>query len=874
LRFLNSFSRRIAARPLLGISAVVAITLLASLSVVVNGVEQSFEVTQFEPDSDAVAADALVRESFTYQYNVAVLTEFHWRPYDPPESPVEGNLLKSQFLQVLEFEKGVSTDPRISPAVDTPGEIGRSIVSPVSLVSLIMFQKYMEENQQAWEEMGLELRTLKDPETGDPVLDGDGEEVLYAPGTYGNVIKYMSSSKVLTATIHRAINLLMTNETVPLELRENLSRLFSSDLSYESIPVNASACVVLIRLDRDKVLEQGSRYDAESIIAEAAKEGSSRWLTLTAYGESLIYNEIEEAGMHDLQSLFPLAVLAVVMVLMVFLRDPLEVAVTVSCLLAAIIWVYGLGAAAGIVFSPLSLAVPFLVLGVGMDFSIHLFLRYRQESLLRGDALLRLTGTMRKVGEAIVLATVTTCIAYMMNVVSGMEGVIQFGVLNALGVLSAFVIIMLVVPGVLVLRERRRPRRVLRPAVGSLDLLLHGALRLVRRRGTAVMAAMLVLTAALGAAAANVQMDFEIAEFLPEGSDSEKAGPYLEENFMASGRSKAYVLVHGGFADPSLLEALQECIDRLDDNEHVISVGGRADLESVFTTMRDWGTLSGPGDERYDPAFAALYGLHFDKDSGSYLGGADAGQLTELLQTMQENPRLAKELERHLNVEAGMMRLSIGLPEDMSESSLLAMRAAIESDLDPLRQEGYVATLTGPKITGLDIIEGMREAQTLSVFLTLGMALVIICGLSLLRGRGLAMGVLAVAPATMAIIWMWGALYLLGISLNPLTITVAALTVGLGVDYGIHMTNRFSQELASSGVEEALRSTVVETGKGVLGAAATTGLGFAMLGFFSIPPIAQFGLITMASVLFSMLISILLLPVAMAHLARRGGFSG
>jgi len=873
LRMLDSFSRRLVERPLLGISVVVAITLLASLSIAVNGVEQSFEITQFEPDTEAVAADALVRESFTYHYTVAVVTEFHWRPYSPPESPIAGNLLKDQFLSVLEFERNISTDPRISPLIDDPGEMGRSIVSPVGMISLVMFETYMENNTQAWEDLGLELRKVIDRETGDPVLDDEGEEKLYAPATYENVIEYMSSSKVWTDTIHRAIHLLMTNETVPSELKDNLGRLFSSDLRYDSTPVNASAGVVMVSLDRERVLEQGERLDAESVIADAARASSWQWVTFTAFGESLVYDEIEEAGVQDLLELFPLAVLAVIIVLLVFLRDPLEVAVTISCLLAAIAWVYGLGAAAGMVFSPLSLAVPFLVLGVGMDFSIHLFLRYRQERHRQGDVLLRLSSTMRKVGEAIVLATITTCIAYMTNVISTMDGVIQFGFLNALGVLSAFIIIMLVVPGFLVIRERGGSWKERKRAIGAMDRLLRHVLRLVRHRGSAVMAVMLVVSASMAVAATDVEMDFDIAEFLPSGSETERTGAYLEENFMTSGRSKAHVLVHGEFTDPELMQAMQGSIDRLDDNEHILSLGGRAQVESVFSIMLDWSSLDGPGDHRYDPDFAALHSLHFDADSGRYLGEADTAYLSSLLDSMQDNPRMANDMERHLNLESEMMRMSIGLPEDLNERSLSAMRGAVDEDMDVLREEGYDVILTGAKITGLDVIEGMREAQLSSVALTLAMALIIVSALSAMRGRGIAMGAMAAAPATIAIIWMWGMLYMLGITLNPLTMTVAALTVGLGVDYGIHITHRFSQDVVTGGVQEAMRSTVEETGKGVMGAAATTGLGFAMLGLFSIPPIAQFGLITMASVVFSMLISILLLPVAMAFLARRAGFS-
>ncbi len=83
-------------------------------------------------------------------------------------------------------------------------------------------------------------------------------------------------------------------------------------------------------------------------------------------------------------------------------------------------------------------------------------------------------------------------------------------------------------------------------------------------------------------------------------------------------------------------------------------------------------------------------------------------------------------------------------------------------------------------------------------------------------------------------------MYLLGLSFNVLTSTVAARAIGIGVPYGIHITHRFTEdrELATS-TEEAMRSTIMYTGGALAASAATTAVGFGVLVFSELIPIQE-----------------------------------
>lgn len=868
---INSITLR---RPLTVILVLGLLTGAAGLSLAINGVEQLFTVDQFQPDSDVKEADIIVNNDFAVSYLVGLLTEYHWSPNDPETETLEGNLRKDQFITVLEFERSLAEHEKLKDILVAPVMPGISIISPVNLITIAMFYELAIPFPDTWQSLNLDLEPVLDPVTGEPVLDAEGNVTMSPPITWDNLIRFMDSETGLTFIIHQALNGLLTNVVIPEEYRENLLRLFSDDLQYLVTPVNASASLTQIRIDRSLVTEEFSTLDIEMLLSEMAKAAGTDSVSFSVLGSRLIDRDIEEAAVKDLSTLFPLAAIVIIVMLWAVLREPGQVFVSVSGILAAIIWVYGIGAAMGMVFSPLSLAVPFLVLGVGMDFAIHMILGYRQERQGYDDHAISMHRMLRTVGAAILLATVTTCIAYLSNLFSDMEGIIQFGILNALGIFSAFIVMIFLIPSYLTIKQgdsvndfMKRESVLLKNMLSSLDEFL-------RSRGTVIVAVVLILSGGMAVAAANVAINFDVQEFIPQGSDSERATLYVNDNFQSTGLTRVHVLVDGEFTDPVLMLAMQEYLDSMDGNHFIVQTGGLNRIESVFSVMRTWGNQSLTGDPRYDPLFAALYIEHFDPEYGRYAGGANASYLEELLETIMLNPEMSMEFVRYYNSSTGLWRVSIEVYDYLEEECIIEMTSLLRESMDILEEEGYGTMITGRQLKVVEIVDAIREAQLISLMATLAMALVIVCSITLIMDRGAALGGLALLPSALTIVWIWGALYLLDISLNPITMTVGALTVGLGVDYGIHITSRFANEVSIKGIRDATSLAIRDTGRGVMGGALTTALSFGVLGFFSIRPIAEFGVMMMFSVIGAMVISLLILPPLLGYWAKCRGFNG
>jgi len=94
-----------------------------------------------------------------------------------------------------------------------------------------------------------------------------------------------------------------------------------------------------------------------------------------------------------------------------------------------------------------------------------------------------------------------------------------------------------------------------------------------------------------------------------------------------------------------------------------------------------------------------------------------------------------------------------------------------------------------------------------------------------------------------------------------MTVMVTSLNIGIGIAFGIHVTQRFRLTADRTGdVKKAVSQTIEHTGGALFIAALTTSAGFGMLIFAPLPPEQQFGLITAMTVIYSYITSICVLP--------------
>ena len=116
-------------------------------------------------------------------------------------------------------------------------------------------------------------------------------------------------------------------------------------------------------------------------------------------------------------------------------------------------------------------------------------------------------------------------------------------------------------------------------------------------------------------------------------------------------------------------------------------------------------------------------------------------------------------------------------------------------------------------------------------------------------------------PVGLVVLLTFGMMALRGIPFGPVTATISALAVGIGVPFTIHIPHRFLEDrVRLDSTEDAVASTTRHTGAALAGSAFTTMAGFGSLVTSNLTPFRQFGEVTFWAILFALLGSLVLLP--------------
>jgi hypothetical protein len=187
---------------------------------------------------------------------------------------------------------------------------------------------------------------------------------------------------------------------------------------------------------------------------------------------------------------------------------------------------------------------------------------------------------------------------------------------------------------------------------------------------------------------------------------------------------------------------------------------------------------------------------------------------------------------------------------------LQLLKQELNDDVDEFGDAN--AVVTGNFIVTLTITDSLTVSQATSTIISIVLATLVV----IIVYKNPILGLIAIIPVGVSMIWILGTMFYIGYSLNILTITVTSITIGIGIDYAIHATQRFRYTADRTGdFQTSVCDTISQTGGALLIAALTTTLGFGILVFAPIPPQQQFGLILAITIIYSFLTSVLLLPI-------------
>ncbi len=166
------------------------------------------------------------------------------------------------------------------------------------------------------------------------------------------------------------------------------------------------------------------------------------------------------------------------------------------------------------------------------------------------------------------------------------------------------------------------------------------------------------------------------------------------------------------------------------------------------------------------------------------------------------------------------------------------------------------------KLAGVLILfNNLLQSLFKSQILTLGLVMIGIFSMFLILFKNVKLSLIGVVPNFIAAFFILGIIGLLGIPLDMMTITIAAITIGIAVDNSIHYIYRFKEEFDNNkDYHETLTLCHAKVGKAILNTSITIVFGFSILVLSKFIPTIYFGIFTGLAMLLAMILVLTLLP--------------
>jgi predicted RND superfamily exporter protein len=659
-----------------------------------------------------------------------------------------------------------------------------------------------------------------------------------------------------------------------------------STISLGEIPSAESTLWVLMI---DPNMEDVERQVYQNVIRDelrAFNDDSNLNLTFSVSSIDLMSYDVNKGTLGELAMLVFGAVIVVVCLLALAFRSIRGVAFPLVGLSAALVWTYGGLALANIEFSVLEVAVAPVVLGLGIDYSIHLQRRYdsfRAQGMSSAAAWLRGFETLR---VALMLAVVTTIAAFLANVVSPLQPLRTFGFALALGVFSAFICSTVLVGALHVVMERapdRTSKGVKWARLGRFPDLMVSFERRHQAKVFGVVA--LVTVGAIIVAATNLETEFNLTHFLDEDMEVMQARDQLYESYEAAAWKPVYILVEpaSGYTNIEdtayFLESLRLMDSSIENMELVVSPSLQGKRHPVYDGPYPILLDAVEGDD----SFGNTYNLSIFE--GDLVSDSDyqTGQAAQALFALSNNQSVSDPLSGVTWSER--VADAIAFNEVMGEEKILYIRMEIFVEADSSAESTLVLSsirglaertekhpginaefhVAGDLVRLEAVLDGLSESQLQSTVISLAVCFTVLLALT----RKIGPALLVVLPVALAAAWVVGAMATLSLNWNVLTVMVTALTIGLGIDYSIHIWRGFEEmREKEEDIWECMREMFATTGVALLLSAGTTICGFAVLLISRMPVVQDFGVVTAITVFFSLLLAMVLLPVLLAANAQ------
>ncbi len=586
-------------------------------------------------------------------------------------------------------------------------------------------------------------------------------------------------------------------------------------------------------------------------------------------------------------------------------------------LIIGIIWTMGAMQLAFGTLNMMTVMMSLVLLGLGIDFTIHFLARYSEERSQGADLETTLNRMIGDTGTGVLTGALTTAAAFFALMIADTKGIYEFGFAAGTGVVLTLVSIFIILPPLLVLHEKfvlRKGRELHFPVQARVGFPSIGRVSAFTWRHRVPVLAIFILLAGLSLwAATHTKFEYDWMRLEPQKARSVQLQYSIPDRFGTSDQA--------GWVISPTVEAARETKEKL---RNLPAVG---DVIAISDLIPDPNRV-----KEYEPRLAAFRRSLEARKPSAWKSGDDTQLATEISRLwdnldLMSNIAFQAGLDRVVKVIDGMTgyqsetnstdpnallpRLTAMLDSGVDKSRVarvageweasmtsMLVRAskggnAAVADLPATTRKFFLPRgedLAGPYMTMVAprkyawtkkaVDRFVEQTSTVApnlvsnplLFIVMTnetlrdgrngslLAFAVILILLLIHFRG-PMGLLATVPLIGSALLMLGVMHLIGMKYNYVNLMAVPIILGIGIDDGVHALHRWRQETASGAqrVNDAYR----HVGRAILLTSLTTMIGFGSIAGYDMPAMSSFGTVLFLGVGLCFIASVAVLPAVM-----------
>ena len=680
---------------------------------------------------------------------------------------------------------------------------------------------------------------------------------LTTSNLYRNLI--ISEDSKTTAML---LNIRLNNELERLiDQRDALrAKRLNSDLSTAELKELSRLTSEVKRLRKDE------RNETERMVSDVRNvlDQYKSFAEIFLGGVPMITVDMIDYIQNDIQLFGLLILMFLVIALLVIFKNPQWMVISMACCLIGLLIMTGVLGFMSWPVTVVSANFVALLLIFSLSITVHLTVRYRELVKLFPDekhsSLIIMT--MRDKFEPCLFTTITTMVGFGSLLIAGIRPVIDFGWMMLISMGVIFILVFNLFPALLSLFSKidheikkdkthmltnafanlviHKPIQILVLFTIMFAISVSGITKLTAenqfikafKEDTEIFQGLTVIDTQLGG---TTPLDI-IIEADPDFFNASEDEAMIEDDFfdeMFFEEDGEYDIGGDSYWYNSYrlktIEAVHEYLESLNEAGKVISFDTTMD---VLETLND-------GDEMDTFFLSVLY---------------------------KKVPDDVKEalFDPYLSEDGNQLRISFRVLESYPDLQRGELLRKIKRDLTTeLGLKDSQVKLTGMLVLYNNVLESLITSQ----ILTIGFVFAAIMVMFLFLFRSIKFAIIAVIPSIIASSSVLGLMGLMNIPLDIMTITIAAICIGIGVDHSIHYVHRYREEMLEySDVGVAIRNAHSSTGQAIYYTSVIIILGFSILAFSNFIPTIYFGLFTAFAMLLALFANLTLLPVLLMKL--------